>query len=90
MCQYCDVGARIREAQKHPVTCKMSKVLVDILQAGQFIFEFTGKDGYHYVLAGDGSVFLFSPKCRSATIYLQAEDKPRKRFKYCPYCGRRL
>ena len=90
MCKYCNVGERLREAQDHPETCNMSKMLVDILQAKQFIFEFTTKDGYHYALTGDGSILSFSPKCRSATIYPQAENKPRKRFKYCPYCGRRL
>lgn len=90
MCQYCNVGTRLREAQNHPETCNMNKVLVDILKAQQFIFEFTGKDGYHYVLAGDGSIFQFTPKCRKGTAFLQDENKPRKRFKYCPYCGERL
>ena len=90
MCQYCNVGSRLREAQNHPATCDVNSLLVDIVKTQQFIFEFTAKDGYHYVLTGDGSILSFSPKCRNATIYLQAEDKPRKRFKYCPYCGRRL
>ena len=90
MCKYCNVGERLREAQDHPETCNMSKMLVDILQTGRFIFEFTGRDKYHYVLAGDGSVFQFTPKCRKVTAYLATEGKTRKRFKYCPYCGRRL
>lgn len=88
MCKYCNVHDNLREVENDKGA--MSRYIVDIVKNEQFIMTFDDKDGYHYVICGDGTTFKLTPKCRRGTVYIHTHGLARKKFKHCPYCGRRL